>query len=339
LRAVEKVALGHESVRLAEKDPPQPGPMQVLVEVCSAGVCRTDLHIIDDSYASHPPVTMGHEVSGYVREVGPGVDRAWVGARVSCETFFYTCGTCPWCSDGRPNLCPNRRSIGSGTNGGFAPLLVVNSSQLHRVAEHLGEHAGALYEPLACVCQALCDPSLVAPGDDVLVTGPGTIGLLAAQVARALGGRVLLVGVDADEVRLEKARELGFDVALATDRTAMKSMGDGFGPHVVIECSGVGPAMATGLEVVRPGGRYVQLGQTGDPVSVPLALVSFKEILVTGGFASTPKSWRRAEGLLERRLVELDPLVSEVATLEDWERVFKEVEQGRGLKHVFDPRQ
>lgn len=338
MRAVEKSAPGPEHVRLVEKAIPDPGAMQVRLEVIGAGVCGTDLHIVEGGFASYPPVTMGHEVAGIVRAVGPGVEDSWIGARVSCETFYSTCGVCPWCRDGRPNLCPDRRSIGSGADGGFARFLVLFVSQLHRVPAHIDDHAAALCEPLACVCQSLCNPNVVNPGDDVLIIGPGTMGLLAAQVARACGGQVLVVGIDKDHRRLDKASEMGFRVALAGNRTAMTALGDGHGPHVVIECSGSGAAMSTGLEVVRRGGRYVQIGQTADPVTVPLALVSFKEISITGGFASTPASWRRAIALLEQRLVALEPLVSDIASLEDWERVFADTSEARGIKFVFDPR-
>lgn len=336
--AVEKTAPGRGNVGLVEKDPPEPSRGEVLVEVVAAGVCGTDLHIVDDSYASRPPVTMGHEVAGVVNKVGPGVDPAWTGCRVSCETFYSTCGVCPWCRDGRPNLCPDRRSIGSGADGGFAPFMVVSSSQLHRLPDYLDEHGAALCEPLACVCQSLCDPNIIAPGDDVLILGPGTMGQLAAQVARACGGHALVVGTQSDHLRLAKARDLGFDVALATDRDAMVALGGGFGPNVVIECSGAGAAMAAGLEVIRRAGRYVQIGLTGDYVSVPLALVSLKELSISGGFASTPRSWARAMTLLERQVIDLASLVSEVAPLGDWERVFADTAAARGLKFVLDPR-
>ena len=145
---------------------------------------------------------MGHEVSGIVAEVGQGVTDEWLGARVVSETYFSTCGVCEWCRDGRTNLCPERRSIGSFVDGAFAATVVVPARNLHRVPDGVDEHAAALCEPLACVCHCLCDPPAVTAGDDVLVTGPGPVGLLAAQVARALGGRVLVTGLARDEVRL-----------------------------------------------------------------------------------------------------------------------------------------
>lgn len=338
MKAVEKSAPGPGHVRLVDKPSARPGPGEALLEVTGAGVCGTDLHIRDDSFASRPPVTMGHEVTGVVREVGDAVDAGWVGARVACETFFSTCGTCPWCRDGRPNLCPSRRSIGSGADGGFAPLMVLPARNLHRVPGWLDEHAAALCEPLACVCQSLADPAVVDPGDDVLVTGPGTMGLLAAQVARAGGGRVTVTGTARDRLRLDAAERLGFAVADAADDEALRALGGGTGPAVVVECSGSGAAMASGLSLVRRGGRYVQIGQRGDAVPVPLALVSFHEIAISGGFASTPHSWRRAMRLLEDRAIDPAPLVSEVSPLDDWERVFAATEAARGIKFVFDPR-
>jgi len=337
MKALAKLAPGPGHVGLAEREGRAPGRGEVAVEVRGAGVCGTDLHILEDEFRSFPPVTMGHEVSGVVAAVGEGVDEAWLGARVVCETFFSTCGACDWCRDGRPNLCPDRRSIGSGVDGGFAREVVVPVRNLHRIPDWLGEHAAVLAEPLACVCNCLCDPSRVNAGDDVLVIGPGPVGLLAAQVARALGGRVLLVGLPRDEARLAVARQLGLETAYADDPEALERLRPRLGADVVVECSGSGEGIAAGLQAARRGGRYVQVGFTGGPVSVPFDEIFFRELTVTSGFASTPRSWRRALTLIEARAVELEPLVSDVAPLAEWERVFADTRAGRGIKHVFDP--
>jgi L-iditol 2-dehydrogenase len=324
-----KLAPGPGNVGLAERPEPAAGPGQALLEVRGAGVCGTDLHIEAAEYASAPPVTMGHEVSAVVQAVGDGVDPDWVGARVVCETYFSTCGACEWCRDGRPNLCPERRSIGSFVDGGFAPLLVVPATSLHRIPDWLGEHAAVLLEPLACVCHCLLDPQKITLGDRVLVTGPGPIGLLAAQVARALGGSVLMVGLPSDEPRLAVARALGLETTDATPDA---------GFDVVVECSGSAAGAAACLDAARRSARYVQIGVFGRPVTIPFDRVFEKELVVTSGFASTPSSWRRALELVESRRLELAPLVSEVAPLQDWERVFADLRAGRGVKVAFDPR-
>ena len=325
-----KLAPGPGNVGLAERPERPPGPGEALLEVRGAGVCGTDLHIEADEFRSVPPVTMGHEVSGVVGAVGEGVDPVWIGARVVSETYFSTCGVCAWCRDGRRNLCPERRSIGSFVDGAFAPRVVVPAGNLHRIPDWLDEHAAALAEPLACVCHCLMDPPAVTAGDRVLVTGPGPVGLLAAQVARALGGRVVVAGLPSDGRRLEAARGLGLETMHAGD--AVTEM------DVVVECSGTAGGAAACLEAAGRGARYVQVGVFGRDVTVPLDRLFQKELVATSGFASTPRSWRRALALIEERAVELAPLVSEVAPLEAWERVFGDLRAGRGIKVVVDPR-
>jgi L-iditol 2-dehydrogenase len=300
------------------------------VAVHAAGICGTDLHIEAGEYGCEPPVTMGHEVSGVVQAVGEGVDAAWLGERVVCETYAWTCGECAWCRDGRINLCPSRRSIGSLADGAFAPRLVVPARNLHRIPDWLPAHAAALAEPLACVCQCLLDPPVITPGDAVLVTGPGPIGLLAAQTARALGGDVLVVGLPSDAPRLAMAERLG--LATAYEPPAGRDF------EVVLECSGSAGGAATCLEAAARGGRYVQIGVFGRPVTVPLDAVFARELVLSSGFASTPRSWRRALRLIESRAIELEPLVSEVVPLAEWRRAFDELRAGTRVKVVFDPR-
>jgi L-iditol 2-dehydrogenase len=330
LRGLTKLASGPGNVGLSERDDPAPEAGEALLDVVGAGVCGTDLHILDDEFRSLPPVTMGHEVSAVVSAVGAGVDAEWLGARVVCETYYSTCGECEWCRDGRANLCPERRSIGSAVDGGFAPRVVVPVRNLHRIPDWLDEHAAVLIEPLACACHCLCHLPAVVAGDDVLVTGPGPVGLLAAQVGRALGGQVLVVGLPQDEVRLAVARELGFETAAAPPAEERF--------HTVVECSGSAGGAAVCLTSARRGARYVQVGVMGRAVTVPFDAIFEKELVVTSGFASTARSWHRALALVEERRVALEPLVSEVVPLDAWERVFDDLRAGRGVKYVFDPR-
>ena len=295
-----------------------------------AGICGTDLHIVDGEYQTITPVTMGHEVSGVVAELGDGVDESWLGARVASETYFSTCGRCAHCHAGRINLCLERRSIGTHVDGAFAPRLVVPSTNLHRLPAWLDGHAAALCEPLACVCHSVLEPEpAVGAGDDVLVTGPGPVGLLAAQVARAAGGSVHVRGTPRDDRRLAAARELGFETS-TTEETPVDA-------DVVIECSGSEAGMAHGLSAARRGARYVQIGLAGKPVALPFDLVCFHELTITSGFASTRTSWAKALELVTDRRVELAPLLTEVVPLEEWERAFAATRAAEGIKFVLDP--
>lgn len=332
MKALRKLTAESDRLTLVEVDQPIPGPGEVRVEVHAAGLCGTDLHIMEGGYSSRPPVTLGHEVSGVVVEVGAGVDESWLTTPVAMETFYSTCARCDRCREGRINLCQERVSIGSGSDGGFAESVVVPAKNLHPLPAGVSTTTGALMEPLACVCQSLLDPSVVQPGDRVLVTGPGTIGLLAAQLALYLGAVVTMAGLPSDGERLAVAEQLG--IATVTDPDQI-----GTGRFdVAIECAGAGPAMASALNALRHGGSYVQMGQTHRAVSVPLALASFKELTITGGFASTPRSWRRAVELLARDVVQLPPLVSAALPLRRWEEAFDSTARGEGIKYLLDPR-
>jgi L-iditol 2-dehydrogenase len=326
-----KVAPGEGQVELTERPERAPGPGEVALDVHAVGVCGTDLHIWLGEYPSTPPMTMGHEVCGTVAALGDGVSGDWLGARVAVETFFSTCGECAYCRAGKLSVCEQRRSIGTHVDGGFAPRLVLPERNLHRVPEALPDEAAALSEPLACVCNSLLDPSRVQVGDDVLVVGPGAIGLIAAQVARACGGHVTVRGAERDEARLALARELGFASSVAGRDEPPPA-------DVVVECSGAGPGIADALRAARPRGRVVQMGLRGADVTLPYDLICFHELTVTAGFASNPLSWRRAMGLLQDGAVELAPLVTEVVPLGDWRRAFDASRAGDGVKYVLDPR-
>lgn len=327
-----KLAAGPGNLGLRQQVVVPPEAGQALIEVIATGVCGTDLHIADDEFPYEAPVTMGHEVTGTVAAVGSPEHESWLGKRVALETYFSTCDECPHCRSGKPNLCDLRRSIGSREDGGFAGWITVPVANLWELPDHIGEFSGALTEPLACVAHCLLDPPVINAGDNVLVTGPGTMGLLTAQVARALGGNVTIAGLGRDRPRLEIAQSLGLATMVLDEDASLD-----FEPDVVCECSGSAAGMAYALEQVRKGGRYIQVGIAGKPVNIPFDHVLYKELIVTSGNASTPTSWKRAIRLLEDKLVELDPLVTEAAPLTDWERVFAAVRAGEGLKYVIAP--
>lgn len=333
MNAVMKTAPGEAGVGLHEVDVPEPAPGQARIRVTATGVCGTDIHIAHDEYGYEAPVVMGHEILGDVDAVGEGADESWVSRRVATETYFSTCGRCAACRDGRINLCPSRRSIGSYENGGFAPFVVVPVENLHAVSpvdESSDAGIGAvLAEPLACVAHCLCDPPVISAGDEVLVVGPGAMGQLSAQLARAEGGVVTLAGLPKDAERLNVARQLGFRTT--TERPDADSY------DVVIEASGSAPGAELAFAAARRAGRYVQVGIFGRDVPMPFDAVLYKELTVTSGFASTPASWRRAMTLIETGAVTLDPLVTERVPLGDWQRAFENIRAGRGIKTVIVP--
>ncbi len=334
MHGLAKTANGPDNLELIERDEPSPGVGQVLLAVNGAGVCGTDLHIYKGEYEVRPPVVIGHEICGDVVEVGEDVDLEWKGRRVVAETYMYTCGTCAHCRTGHPNLCRDRQSIGTHVDGAFARYLVVPAANLHVVPDGLSDHAAALCEPVACVCNAVLTDRTVSAGDSVLIVGPGAIGNIAAQVARACGGHPVVRGTEKDRARLDVAESLGFEVSTIGDD--LDSVIDKF--DTVIECSGTAAGMTYGLQAARKGGRYVQIGLRGAPVTIPFDLICFSELRMNSGFASTPKSWLEAMRLVRGGQVDLDPLVSEIGPLSEWHRYFQASLGGDGLKYVFDPR-
>lgn len=341
MAAVRKLSGDARKVTLARVAIPEPGPGEARIRVTGAGICGTDQHILDGDYASRPPVTLGHEVAGVVDAVGADVDGGWVGALVAPETAYATCGACPWCRGGKPMLCRDRVSIGSGTDGGFAEAVVVPARLLHRLPDWLDDHAAALMEPLACVCNSVLDPNRIEPGDAVIVSGAGPVGLLAAQVARAAGGRITVTGTRVDEKRLSIARDLGFptrNIDEVEDRASLDELGRARAIDAVLECAGAGPAVAAALSWLRPGGRLVQIGLITGDVAIPFGEIVTRELAVSAGFGSSPAAWRRAVRLVEARAVELLPLVSHVFPLREHGAAFAAFARRDGLKTIFDPR-
>lgn len=325
--ALVKNSNNDASLSLLEKNIPWPQPNQVLIKVFAASVCGTDLHIIAGHYPSSPPVVMGHEVAGKVVAVGSDVDEKWLGTRVACESHHQIC-TCTYCRIGKRNLCPNKISIGSIIDGGFAQYLTAAQELLHLVPETVSDHAAALTEPLACVTHCLLDPPIVNSGDQVLVVGAGPIGLLAAQIARSAGGVVTVVGLEIDKQRLEIASALGFNAGTKSEVDAY---------DVVIECSGSQDGIKAALAGAKRGGNYVLVGISGQEITIPFDQILYKELTLTSGFASTPESWLRAEKLLQAGQVDLDSLVSAVLPLRDWPLVLGPGRSLSAMKTVFDP--
>lgn len=328
--ALVKTGLGPAATELREVPVPHAGPGQIRLRVSATGICGTDLHLLRDEYPSAPPVVMGHEITGVVDE-GPA---ELLGQRVALETYGFVCGACRFCRSGQTNLCPDRRSIGVHLDGGFAEYVVAPSVNAHPIAEDLPDAAGALYEPLACVAHCLCDPALASPGDSALVIGPGTIGLLAAQVLGAQGCEVLVVGTERDRPRLDVAAQLGF--ATATSDVVASRVPES-GVDLIAECSGSAAGVASGLRAVRKGGRFVQIGLCGTAIPVELDLFCLKEVVLSSGFASTPRSWQRAERLVRDGYVQLTPLLSERLPLTDWHDAFTRTAAGDGVKFVLTP--
>lgn len=259
---------------------PVPTQGQVVVDVERVGICGTDLELFtgDMSYLrtgeSSYPLRPGHEWSGVVSGVGPGVDRAWLGRRVTGDTMIG-CGVCLRCRGGRHHVCADRDELGirGRLPGALAEHLVVPETALHVLPQTVDSALGALVEPGGNALRTVDATQLVA-GDRLLVLGTGTIGLLAALFARARGMNVHLMGRREEDLHL--ARSLGFDGVWT--RPSLPDLTW----HAVIDASTAPDLPALALELVEPGRRIVYIGLAGSPSTLDSRALVLKEVTAVG---------------------------------------------------------
>jgi L-iditol 2-dehydrogenase len=260
--------------------------------------------------------------------------------RVTSETYYQTCQHCRHCRNGRPNLCLQRKSIGSAVNGGFTRYVRVPAANIHQIPANVSDQAAALTEPLACVVNAI-DLSRITPGDIAIIAGPGAIGMLTLQVLVAAGAHVIMLGTPADAARLTMARQLGaahvIDVSTTDVGQQIDLISDGLGADIVLECAGAGAAAQQLLQLVRRGGRYTQIGLFGKPIAWDMDQVCYKELIVTGSNASVPHAWDRALRLIASGQVDTQAFVSAVYPISAWHQAFAEFEAKQGLKILLTP--
>ncbi len=344
MRGVIKTGRGPGLVEVREVPEPSPGPGEVLIEVAAAAICGSDLHILKDEHPYWPPVILGHEFAGTVRAVGDGVTGYAPGDRVVSETSTGSCGRCFLCRSGNRQICEHKRAPGIGINGAFASHVVMPAALLHQVPDGLPLREAALCEPTAIAVHAVIERARVQPGEVVVITGPGPIGLLCLQVARAAGaGMTVVSGAPSDAaLRLPVGREVGADVTVnVRDEDLVErvmALTAGKGADVAIETSGAAPAIEILPRLVRRLGRICAVGIAGRPVvSFPWDTAVFRGLEVQFSFSSRHTSWVTALRLLASGKVRAHPLLSMEVPLERWHEAFEAQEQGRAIKALLVP--
>ena len=226
-------------------------------------------------------------------------------------------------------------------SGAFAPYTVVPAKRVHKIPENVSDISAAMTEPLACVCHAVYDLCRIVPGNLVLVTGPGAIGIMAMQVAKAHGARVIMSGTSADSSRLALAKTLGADIVVDIQKENLEEIimteSDGYGADVVLECSGTGTAISNALTLIKKLGRFTQIGLPGRPIEFDITQLCFKEVLLTGSLGSRKISWEQALGLQANGLVNLEPLAESPMPLGAWKEAFRRFDEKEGCKLLLDP--
>ncbi len=342
MKALVKTKLGPDCMQYMDVSEPVPGDHDIKVKVYACGICGTDIHLMHDTYPSNPPIITGHEFSGVVAEVGKDVTDFKVGDRIVTLTAIETCEECEWCRQGLRMLCPQRKSVGSGIDGGFAEYVILPARHAFRLPEGVSLKTAALCEPLACVVRSVCERTTVHAGDYVLVSGAGVMAQLTAQVAHANGGVVIMTGLASDAERFAMAKRLGGvkeTVRVDEDGALEKilALTGGMGPHVAYECAGVASSADFCLRALRKTGTYAQVAIPGKPIPMDMDMALYKEIVLTNSYASERTSWLTALSLLENHLINIDPLASTTLPLEQWEEGFRQTIAKTGFKVLLMP--
>jgi 2-desacetyl-2-hydroxyethyl bacteriochlorophyllide A dehydrogenase len=297
---------GPRDLRVESTPAPEPGAGEVLVNVTLAGLCGTDHRIWTGKRPVRYPRVMGHELVGRLTETGE---------RVVIEPNF-SCGQCPLCQEGNTNLCLARTAVGIDVDGGFAELVRVPSPCCWPVPAGVADEDLLLTEPLAVVVRAVIRGAPKA-GETAAVVGAGTLGLLALQVLRAHGARVL--AVSRTRRRLDLATKLGAeDVHSLADGpldAAARRFSGREGVDLVVETAGVAEAVTQALELVRPGGRVVLTGLPHEPTPVPFFSVVRREVTIVGSMIYQDE-FPEALRLVASGAVQTRPLVTHHFTLD-----------------------
>jgi 2-desacetyl-2-hydroxyethyl bacteriochlorophyllide A dehydrogenase len=327
------------ALRVERVEPPAPGPGEALVRVTAAGICGTDYRIWTGERVVRYPLTPGHEFVGEVVGVGAGVSGIRAGDRVAVEPN-WGCGSCDLCRDGQGNVCLQRTAVGIDRDGGFAELVALPERACWPAPAGLDEDRLLLTEPLAVVVRAV---GRAAPraGETAAVVGAGTLGLLALQVLRSRGCRVLVVS--RSDRRLSLARALGAEATVALGVgdavAAARALSGRDGVDLVVETAGTAAAVEFTLGAmgfVRPGGRVVLTGLPHEPARVEVFWLVRREIDVRGSMIYQGE-FGEALALLARGAVDVTPLLTHRFPLEAIEEALAAHRRPEAIKVAVFP--
>jgi 2-desacetyl-2-hydroxyethyl bacteriochlorophyllide A dehydrogenase len=326
MKAGVKLGEGAGNFAVKEIEKPSPGEGEVLVQMKVSGVCGADVLLYEWIYRGRfpvkPPIVLGHEGAGVIVELGKNVKGLNVGDRVTVESIMG-CGSCYYCYQGMHCLCPQWIHLGITVHGTFAEYLRIPATAVHRLPDSVSFEEGALVEPLSITVHTF-DRIRVSLADSVVIVGPGTLGLLHVQAARSYGAsKVIVLGLEKDKLRLEKARALGADATIMTDKgDPVKQVLDltrGIGADVVIEVGGTPESFKLALKTVRGGGQIASLGYSNYGEVEPIILAR-QEISILGLIGYMHKHFEQAIRWLEFKKVSAKALISHSLSLDEAEK-------------------
>ena len=318
---------------------PVPGPGEVLIKVRKTAICGTDVHIYNwDPWAQEhikAPMTIGHEYVGEIAQLGDGVTGLKVGQRVSGEGHL-TCHHCRNCHTGNIQWCKDTVGVGVDRDGAFAEYVCIPEENVIIIDESLPEDVVAFFDAFGNATHTALQFDLI--GEDVLITGAGPIGIIAAGVCKFAGARRVII-TDVNEHRLELARKMGVDAAVNTAKEdlpkIMKEQGLVEGFDVGLEMSGNGMALQQMIDSMRNGGKISLLGISNKPVALNMNTIITKGLTLQGIYGRKMDTWHQMSYMVQGGL-DVSKIITHRFHYTEFEKGFEAMNSGMSGKVILD---
>jgi threonine 3-dehydrogenase len=329
-----------EGLWLEDVPMPHVGDEDVLIKVKKSSICGTDVHIWKwDAWAQKTipvPMVVGHEFMGVIVEMGRNVKGLKVGQRVSGEGHI-TCGICPNCKKGLKHVCSNTLGVGVHRHGSFAEYISLPAENVFALPDSIPDDLAAIFDPFGNATHTALSFDLV--GEDVLITGAGPIGIMAAAIARHAGARNVVI-TDMNDYRLEIASHMGATKTVNIAKESLKEeterMGIQYGYTVGLEMSGAPAGLNTMLEAMQHGGKVALLGILPPNTTIDWDLVIFKMLQLKGIYGREIFStWYKMTHMLESGL-NLSPIITHHFPIDRYQEGFEVMISGQSGKVILD---
>ena len=339
MKALAKTERG-TGLKLVQVKKPEVGHNDVLIRIRKTAICGTDVHIWNwDAWAQKTipvPMHVGHEYVGVIEDMGQEVRGFKIGDRVSGEGHI-TCGFCRNCRAGRRHLCRNTQGVGVNREGAFAEYLVIPAFNAFKIPDDIPDDLAAIFDPFGNATHTALAFNLV--GEDVLITGAGPIGVMAAAIAKHVGARYIVI-TDVNDYRLDLAKKMGATRAVNVKREKLRDvmgelgMTEGF--DVGLEMSGAPDAFTQMLDTMNHGGKVAMLGIPPPGMAIDWNQVIFKGLEIRGIYGREMfETWYKMVAMLQSGL-DLSPIITHHYKADEFEKGFATMLSGQSGKVILD---
>ncbi len=332
-------AKAEKGIWMVDQPRPELGHNDVLIKIKKTAICGTDMHIYHwDEWAQNTipvPMTVGHEYVGVIEEVGQEVTSFKVGERVSGEGHI-TCGFCRNCRAGRRHLCRNTTGVGVDRPGAFGEYLVIPAENAYKIPDDISDELASILDPFGNAAHTALSFDLV--GEDVLITGAGPIGIMAAAIAKHVGARHVVI-TDINDYRLELAAKMGatrtVNVTKEKLEDVMADIGMTEGFDVGMEMSGVPVAFQSMLKTMNHGGKIAMLGIPSSDMAIDWNQIIFKGLVLKGIYGREMyETWYKMIAMLQSGL-DISPIITHRFGVNEFQEGFETMASGQSGKVVL----